>query len=272
MTVEVSERSERAAAAAGPWHGLREAARATVWLGIREVRTVLRYPASFVPNLFMPLFFYFIMVASLSGFARRAGVGDYRAFQLPASILIAVMSGSAGLNLVTDIESGYFDKLLLTPVSRLSIVLGAMGADFLRIFLQGLLVTAAALLAGLDFATGVAGAVLMVVIASMWGLAYSAIGFALALKTGNSQATQSIWALFIPFFFLTSSFAPEGQLSGWLATAARFNPLTYVLRGLRALSMSGWAWHDVGVAVLTAAAFGALTLTLTIRALLGRIR
>jgi hypothetical protein len=76
-----------------------------------------------------------------------------------------------------------------------------MIADFLRIVLQGLLVSAVALIAGMDFATGVVGAVVMVLIASVAGIAYSAIDFSIALKTGNAQTTQSIWALWIPFMF-----------------------------------------------------------------------
>lgn len=246
--------------------------RATFHLGLREVRTVLRLPANFIPGLFIPAFFYFVMIGSLSEFASASGVANYKAFQLPLSILFAVTGGSAGLNMVADIESGYFDKLLLTPASRLAILVGAMGADFARIFLQGLFVVAIALAAGLEFATGGAGAVLMVLIASLWGLAYEAIGFGIALKTGNSQATQSTFAIFLPMVFLTTAFAPIEALSGWLATAARFNPMTYLLRGLRALSMTGWDWSEVGIGLLAICAVGSVTLTLAFRALAGRVR
>lgn len=254
------------------WHHLREAVRATLHLGAREIRIVMRMPANFIPGLFIPAFFYFVMVGSLSELAGQSGLANYRAFQLPLSILFAVTSGSAGLNMVTDIETGYFDKLLLTPAHRLAILVGAMGADFLRVFLQGVFVTGLALVAGLEFATGVTGALVMVVIASLWGMAFEALGFAIALKTGNSQATQSSWAIFMPFVFLTTAFAPMEALSGWLRTAARFNPMTYLLRGLRALSMTGWDWSEIGIGLLAVAGVGAVTLTLAVRAMLGRIR
>src|SRR5947208_10104997 len=154
-----------------PWSRAREAFRSTLFLGQREVRTSVRTPAMFIPNLIVPIFFYYVMVGSLERFANRSGVQNWQAFQLPVAIMFAVMSGSAGLNMVADIESGYFDKLLLTPANRLSILLGAMGADFLRIMAQGMLVVTVALLTGMTFATGVTGAVAMVLIASVAGIA-----------------------------------------------------------------------------------------------------
>lgn len=255
-----------------PWSSVREASRATFYLGLREVRTSIRTPAYFLPNLFIPIFFFYVMVGSLEEFANQAGVPNWEAFQLPVAIMFAVMSGSAGLNMVVDIESGYFDKLLLTPANRLSILLGAMGADFIRIVVQGLLVTAVALITGTDIATGVLGAMVMVLIASVAGIAYSAIGFAIALKTGNAQATQSLWALWVPFMFLTTTFAPLDRLSGWLRAAATFNPMTYILRGLRELAARGWDTGEIGVALITVAALGTVTLTFALRSLIGRVR
>lgn len=259
-------------AAAVPWNPMGEAVRATFWLGVREVRTVLRTPAFFIPNLIMPLFFFYVMVGSLEEFALRSGVSNWKGFQLPVSIMFAVMSGSAGLNMVEDIENGYFDKLLVTPASRMAILIGAMAADFLRIMAQALLVATLAMATGTEFATGVPGMLAMVLVASVWGLAYSAIGFSIALKTGNAQATQSMWALFMPFVFLTTTFAPIEALSGWLATAARFNPMTYVLRGMRALTMAGWDAGELGVALAAVFALGLVTITAAFLALRGRVR
>lgn len=259
-------------APAREWHTVREASRATLHLGAREVRLVLRTPGLWIPNLITPLLFFFVIVGSLSELAGQSGVENYAAFQLPFVLLFSAQGGSAGLNMVNDIESGYFDKLLLTPASRLAILIGAMGADFIRIVVQGLIVAVVALATGMDFATGILGLLVMVVLASLWGLAFSAMGFALALKTGNPQATQNTWLMVFPLLFLTTGFAPLERLSGWLATAARFNPITYLLRGLRSLSVTGWDAWEIGVALLAIAGLGAITLTLAFRALLGRVR
>ncbi|HEV8683383.1 MAG TPA: hypothetical protein VGS09_11530, partial [Actinomycetota bacterium] len=102
------------APAARVGHPFREALRSTLLLGLREIRTVIRTPAMFIPNLFVPIFFFFVMVGSLKEFANAFGQPNWEAFQLPVAIMFAVTSGSAGLNMVVDIETGYFDKLLLT--------------------------------------------------------------------------------------------------------------------------------------------------------------
>src|SRR5262249_15470327 len=139
-----------------------------------------------IPNLIVPLFFYFVMTGSLNQIAAGAGITNFKAFQLPMAIIFAVQGGSAGLNMVADIESGYFDKLLLTPVSRLSILIGAMSADFFRIVVQATLVLTIAIIAGVHFETGILGAATLILIGGLFGLAYSGLGFAVALKTGNA--------------------------------------------------------------------------------------
>lgn len=254
------------------WNPVRQAVRAVIMLGAREVRLALRTPAYLIPNLVVPIFFYFVTLGSLKAFANQSGVENFEGFLLPMALIFAVQGGSAGLNMVADIESGYFDKLLLTPASRLSLLVGAMAADFLRIMAQAVIVLLIAVAAGLSFETGVPGAIALVFIASLFGLAYSGIGFAVALKTGNAQATQSMWFLFMPLMFLTTLFAPKEALSGWLSAVATVNPMTYILQGMRALSMEGWDLGDLGGALLAIVALGTVCVGAAFLALRGRLR
>ena len=246
--------------------------RAALKLGIREVRLSLRNPEVFVPNLVLPVALFFIFVAALSTFARDAGIQNYGGFFLPLAIVFAVVGGSAGLYMASDIESGYFDKLLVTPVSRSALLLGPMGADLVRIFVQGLLTASIAMATGTEIATGVLGAVVMVLISSLFGLAFEALGFAIALRTGNPAASRSLAEFMFPLFLLTTSFAPIEAMSGWLATAARLNPLTYVFGGLRALTLSGWDADEIMLAVATAGLLVAVALALALRALRAHVR
>src|SRR5262245_30928632 len=125
------------------WNSVREATRSALWLAQRQIRNTLRVPAEFIPSIIFPLFFYIVQTSSLSKTFRISGsITDYKPFVLPVALLFAVTNEGAGQGMVQDIERGYFDKLLVTPASRVSIVLGAMGGNFARIAFQGLLVTA----------------------------------------------------------------------------------------------------------------------------------
>ena len=82
---------------------------------------------------------------------------------------------------------------------------------------------------------------------------------------------QSIVLLFFPFLFLTTSYVPREQLSGWLDTVAAFNPVTYLLEGLRSLAIDGWSidllWAAIAIAVV-----GVLSMSMCLAALRGRVR
>jgi ABC-2 type transport system permease protein len=84
---------------------------------------------------------------------------------------------------------------------------------------------------------------------------------------------NSMFLLFFPFLFLTSSYVPRSQLSGWLSTVAGFNPVTYLLGGLRSLVLgSGWQWGQLGEALVAIAVVGAISMTLCFAALRGRVK
>ena len=86
-----------------------------------------------------------------------------------------------------------------------------------------------------------------ILLASLWSLAFAGFAYAIALKTGNPAAVNSTFLLFFPFLFLTTSYVPRSELSGWLNTVAGFNPVTYILAGLRSLEAGGGSqWTPVG--------------------------
>src|SRR5262249_30188041 len=129
------------------------------------------------------------------------------------------------------------------------------------------------LILGVRFDGGPIGIVVFIAIASLWSLAFAGFGYAIALKTGNPAAVNSSFLLFFPFLFLTSSYVPRSQLSGWLDTVAGVNPVTYILDGLRSVVReSGWQWDAVAKAVVAICIVGALSMTLCFAALRGRIR
>ncbi len=147
------------------------------------------------------------------------------------AIIFAVTGVSRASAIVTDIQSGYFDRLLLTPVRRQMLLLGLMAADFLAVILLTIPVLLLGLVLGVTFETGILGMIVFLLYGAMWGLAFAGFPYAIALKTGNPAAVNASFILFFPFAFLTTSFLPQEALTGWLSTVATYNPVTYVLDG-----------------------------------------
>lgn len=252
---------------AGVWRDLHTVA-------LRAVRLTLREPSSFVPALAIPLFFFVVNIGALQRFVEGnfpAGF-DYKAFQLPVAVITAVTGVSRATSLVVDIQDGYLDRLLLTPVRRGTLLLGLMTADFLLIVSLAIPVLTLGLVLGIDVATGVGGIVVFVLIAGAWGLAFTGFPYAIALRTGNAAAVNSSFLLFFPFVFLTSAYLPREAMTGWLATAAGLNPATYVLEALRGLLQTGWEWSVLWRGLASIAVMGSISFTLAFRALNGRVK
>jgi ABC-2 type transport system permease protein len=88
---------------------------------------------------------------------------------------------------------------------------------------------------------------------------------------GNPAAVNTSFLLFFPFLFLTSSYLPREALSGWQDTVAGFNPVTYILEGQRSLIFDGWAWAELGKALLAIGIVGSVSMFLCFSAMRGRI-
>jgi ABC-2 type transport system permease protein len=238
----------------------------------RSLRGAVRDPAAVFPALLIPVFFFAVNVGSLGNVANAVAGFDYTAFQLPVAVIFAVTGVSRAGALVTDISSGYFERLLLTPVSRLALLLGLMAADVVLVIALCLPVLAMGTIAGVSFVTGSLGMVTFVILAAAWGLAFTGFPYAIALRTGNPGAVAASFILFFPFAFLTTAYVPAEALSGWLATVAAFNPVTYVLDGLRSLVMTGWDPGRLFGAAIAIATVAGASLALSLGALRRRVR
>ncbi len=239
----------------------------------RALRAVPRDAEAVVPPVFIALFFFVVNLATLERLTDSIPGFDYTAFQLATAVLLGVTGVSRAGALVLDVQNQYFDRLLLTPVRRTAILLGHMAADVAVAAGLTVPIVVLGLVLGVDFVGGPLGVLAFVVLASLWSLAFAGFGYAIALKTGNPAAVNSSFLLFFPFLFLTSSYVPRDQLSGWLDVVAGLNPVTYLLDGMRTLVMGdGWAWGELGQAVLAIAAVGLVSTSLCFAALRGRIR
>ncbi len=248
-------------------------ARDVVAIAGRALRAIPRDVEAVVPPIFIALFFFVVNIGTLQRLTERGIHGlDYKAFMMATAILLGVTGISRAGALVLDVQDGYFDRLLLTPVRRLAILLGHMVADVTVAAALTVPIVVLGFILGVHFEAGPLGVLVFIGLAAIWSLAFAGFGYAIALKTGNPAAVQSAFLLFFPFLFLTSSYVPRAQLSGWLKTVAAWNPVTYLLEGLRSLTMQGWQWSDLGKAVGAIAIVAAISMSLCFAALRGRLK
>jgi ABC-2 type transport system permease protein len=239
----------------------------------RALKLIPRDIEGVIPALVVPLFFFVVNTGSLSKAFEVAYPGQsFKAFQIPVAIIFAVTGVSRASTLVTDIQDGYFDRLLMTPMNRFALLLGLMVADFALVIALSIPVLVLGWLLGVHFTTGLAGALLFLLMAGCWGVVFTGFPYAIALKTGSPAAVNSSFILFFPFAFLTTSFLPLEQLQGWLATVARYNPVTYLLAALRSLIMVGWDGTALAKGFGAVLVVGVVSQGLAFSALQGRVK
>jgi ABC-2 type transport system permease protein len=239
-------------------------------LGRRALREGLRTPDAMLPTLFIPLFFLVVNVGQAAkifpgkttDFLHGQGYG---AFQLPSSLLLAASFGTAALFLVEEIEGGYFDKLRATPIPRSAIVLGRLIAEAAKGLIIATALVVLGLIFGITIASGVLGFVLLIVLTASWAVVFAGFMQLIALKTRSAAATNSGSLIFFPLLFLTPNFVPRHLLTRPMEIAATFNPVTYVMEGMRSLILRDLVWDDIlkGFAVVVVA--GALMVVLNVR-------
>lgn len=277
MSTIAPSRTTTTAAAAGATvaRRTRRASRLTelTLVASRSIKVALRNPEAVIPNLFIGLFFFAVNVGAMQATIAKTLHIDAKAFELPVAIMFAVTGTSRATQAVVDIANGYFDRLLMAPIRRTSLLFGMLLADFVIALGLAICVSGLALALGVRFDTGIGGMVLFLLLASTWSTAYSGFVYALAFASGNPETVNSAgFMIFFPFAFITTAFLPRQLLAGWMSTLARFNPVTYFLSALRSLIVGG-GWHGStllgGVAAI--AGVGLVGFLLALKTLTSRI-
>ncbi|MBM3945434.1 MAG: hypothetical protein FJ317_08125 [SAR202 cluster bacterium] len=245
-----------------------ELLRQTWYIYVRNFKTWIAQPAIIIPSVVFSAFFFLLFAAPLSGVTNLQGfpTDDYEAYMAGTILVMSVVfSGAdAAMAMLADILSGYFDKMLLAPINRLSILLGSMLIAGTRALLQVVIIVVMALILGVDFKGGVPGIFLIIALATLLGIAWAAVGLMIAIKSKSAQVTQTSWLLFMPVAFITTAYMPKEFLSGWFKWAVKINPVDYVLDGIRTIVITGWDWGPIllGLWVLLAMV-GVLTIAAT---------
>jgi ABC-2 type transport system permease protein len=215
----------------------------------RSMRKLLRRPILLYFTLIQPLIWLllfgqiFSRITQARGLAQAFSGLSYFAYFMPAVILQTILfgAGQSGVGILSDMDSGFLDKLLTTPVNRTTILLGKVLADLSRMLIQGTIVVGLALGFGqinsdskVTYANGVAGAAGALGVAILFGLALASFNVFIALRTKNTESTFLLSNfLTLPLLFTSSAQLPLQILPDWLQTVARFNPVTYAIDTMR---------------------------------------
>jgi ABC-2 type transport system permease protein len=222
---------------------------------------------SVMPVLIMYLVFggLFEGVADLPGFPTES----YFEYLAPTAILLATVPGigNAGVALAADLQNGYFQKLLTTPTSVGAVMLGRLLGDCVRLAVQAFLILLLAIALGAHVETGIPGALIMIAMGTLLGIVtFGVLSANLAVRTRDAAAVQAIQPMAFLLIFLTSAYQTTDRIdSGALRTIIDLNPAEYVLRSMRELLLNGYAWNDLGTALLVIVALGAVGVPLTVR-------
>ena len=222
----------------------------TWYLFVRQIRVSLRTPIWMFVNLIQPLVWLLLFsrvfenLTDLPGFTNDS----YLQFFAPGVIIMTVLFGSAwtGFNMIQDMDLGILDKMLASPASRVSIVLGRVLGSVATLVVQALMIFIIAWAMGVDVATGVPGVLLTVLIVVLLGLAVAGFSNGLAIFLRKPDPLIAIISFVtLPLMFLSSAMMPSELLPDWIQTAKTFNPISHAVESVRSLVIVGYEWRVI---------------------------
>jgi ABC-2 type transport system permease protein len=124
----------------------------------------------------------------------------------------------------------------------------------------------------MNFKAGALGVPAIILLGVLIALAFAALGAFIGLRTGSGEAVQGIFPLLFVFLFLSSINLPRNLIEqGWFRTIATYNPVSYLVEGVRSLIITGWDGEALALGYGLAAAIAAIAVTLASRALRTRV-
>jgi ABC-2 type transport system permease protein len=212
----------------------------------REILLTLRDPFTLIFSLLQPLIFLGLFGPLLtgafgSGFGAPGGggasTGDTLQWFVPGVIVMICLFGTSmtGSNLLYEVMTGSYERVLATPLSRSAILVGRALKEFAPLLVQGVIIALVCVPFG--FTLHPLPALLGLVLLGVFGIGVGALSHALALASKNRE--WLFWgvqqSLLFPLLILSGMMLPLEAGPAWMQTASRFNPLTYMVDGERLL-------------------------------------
>jgi ABC-2 type transport system permease protein len=221
-------------------------------LARRSVLRTLRQPAQIVPALIFPMCLLAVNAGGLKDATQLPGfpTDSYLTFALAVPFmqgaLFSVMN--AGTDLARDIETGFLNRLALTPLRGAALLSGLLAGAVVLGLLQAVTYLVVGLTAGAELAAGAGGALAIVALSVTITVAFGSIGLFAALRSGSGEAVQSLFPVFFVFLFLSSMALPLDLIqTEWFHDVAAANPISYLLAAFRSLLIEGWEWDELAL-------------------------
>jgi ABC-2 type transport system permease protein len=248
----------------------------TLAVARRAVVRTLRQRALMIFPMIFPLILFAINGSALSTATRipRFPTNNYRDFLIAMPFIQGAMfvSITAGVDLARDIESGFLNRLALTPLRGEALLIGQLGGALVLGIVQAIVYLLVGLATGVTLASGVSGALVLLLLSILISFAFASLGGLLALRFGTGEAVQGIFPLLFVTLFLSSSSLPRNLIKAtWFRDIATYNPISYLLEALRSLVITGWDGEALALGLLFAVALLAISLGLSQSAMKSRL-
>jgi len=231
----------------------------------RSVRRTIRQPANVIFPFVFPMALLAVTSAGLNpatkipGFPTDSFLAFFLAFPFIQGALFATMN--AGTDLARDIQSGFLNRLALTPMRGGALIAGQLAGIATMGFVQAVFYLSVGLAVGVHLASGVAGAVVLLALATLIAIAFGSLGAFFALRTGSGEAVQGLFPLLFVSLFLSSMNLPRNLIEiDWFRYAATVNPVSYLIEGIRSLIITGWDGQALALAFGITAILGVSSL------------
>lgn len=217
----------------------------TLAVGRRSVVRTSRQRALLIFPMVFPLILFAINGSALSSATKipRFPTDNYRDFLIAVPFVQGAMfvSITAGVDLARDIETGFLNRLAMTPLRGEALLVGQLGGALLLGVIQAVVYLLVALATGVTIVSGVGGALVLLILSVLISFGFASLGGLLALRFGTGEAVQGIFPLLFVTLFLSSSSLPRNLIKAdWFREVATYNPVSYLLESIRSLVITGW--------------------------------
>jgi ABC-2 type transport system permease protein len=245
-------------------------------LARRSIVRTVRQPANVVFPLVFPLLLLAVNAGGLKAATRLPGfpTTSFVAFALAIPFIQGALFATmnAGTDLARDIQTGFLNRLALTPMRGIALLAGQLGGIVVMGLVQAIVYLAVGLAAGVRLETGFAGALVLLAFSVLISIGFGALGAFAALRTGSGEAVQSLFPAFFVFLFISSMNLPRNLIeTDWFRDVATLNPVSYLIECIRSLIIVGWDAQALALGFGIAGAIAVASLTLATRALKGRL-